>query len=101
MACGFLQFYLNICYLFMLQIATTKQKSRVNEPVMVDIKNPKIWNEVLEKPGMRKVPQKPSYYVPAKPKKSQFMKYFPGNGKPKSFYVIEKSKKPHYHRLLP
>ncbi|XP_067006686.2 uncharacterized protein [Anabrus simplex] len=41
-----------------------------------------------------------SYYVPQK--KNFFFKYFPGNGKPQSFYVMEKSKKPNYHhRLLP
>lgn len=41
-----------------------------------------------------------AYYVPAK--KASFRKYFSGNGKPKSFYVIEKNKKSaEYHRLLP
>lgn len=61
------------------------------------------WNEVLDKPekSTRNNYKKLSYYVPSKPKKSSFFKYFPGNGKPQSFYVIEKSKKPHYHRLLP
>lgn len=43
----------------------------------------------------------PNYYVPAIPKQNSFYKYFTGNGKPKSFYVIEKSKKPsRLHRLL-
>ncbi|GBP29189.1 hypothetical protein EVAR_20550_1 [Eumeta japonica] len=42
-----------------------------------------------------------AYYVPAK-KKTSFRKYFSGNGKPKSFYVIEKdNKSTEYHRLLP
>ncbi|KAJ8923118.1 hypothetical protein NQ315_001671 [Exocentrus adspersus] len=67
----------------------------------VDIQDPESWNEVLDKPVKEKKPLKPSYYVPAKPKKSGFTKYFAGNGKPHSFYVIEKSKKAHYHRLLP
>ncbi|GLH13852.1 Uncharacterized protein GBIM_18335 [Gryllus bimaculatus] len=41
-----------------------------------------------------------SYYTPRR--KTMFQKLFQGNGKPHSFYVIEKSKKPiHYHRLLP
>lgn len=41
-----------------------------------------------------------AYYVPAK--KPSFRKYFSGNGKPKSFYIIEKNKKSaEYHRLLP
>lgn len=79
-----------------------RSKSRVSDTNYIDIQSPKIWNEVLDKPGkIRKSPHKPSYYVPAKPKKTSFMKYFPGNGKPQSFYVIEKSKKAHYHRLLP
>nr|CAD7256091.1 unnamed protein product [Timema shepardi] len=43
-----------------------------------------------------------SYYAPASPKKSMFQKNFSANGKPQSFYVIEKSKKPiYYQRLLP
>lgn len=66
-----------------------------------DYKQPESWNEVLDKPIKEKKPHKPYYYVPAKPKKSGFTKYFSGNGKPHSFYVIEKSKKAHYHRLLP
>lgn len=62
------------------------------------------WNEVLDKPEKmirNNNYKKLSYYVPSKPKKSSFFKYFPGNGRPQSFYVIEKSKKQHYHRLLP
>lgn len=44
----------------------------------------------------------PTYYVPVpvKQKKTSFHKYFAGNGKPHSFYVIEKSKKSHPHKLL-
>ncbi|PSN54116.1 hypothetical protein C0J52_09471 [Blattella germanica] len=48
--------------------------------------------------------QKPSvsYYSPVTQRKTMIQKYFSGNGKPQSFYVIEKSKKPaYYHRLLP
>lgn len=68
-----------------------------------DIKYTDSWNEVIDKPekNTRTNYKKLSYYVPSKPKKSSFFKYFPGNGKPQSFYVIEKSKKQHYHRLLP
>lgn len=48
----------------------------------------------------------PSYYAPAK--KQNFHKYFPSNGKPKSFYIIEnnvrkadQNKKPvSYHNLI-
>lgn len=42
-----------------------------------------------------------SYYTPVTQRKT-IQKYFSGNGKPQSFYVIEKSKKPaYYQRLLP
>lgn len=67
----------------------------------LDFSNPESWNDVLDKPLKEKKPEKPSYYVPVKPKKSNFNKYFAGNGKPHSFYVIENSRKAHYHRLLP
>lgn len=84
------------------KIASAKNKSRLNDSNIIDIQNPATWNEVLDKPVKERKPSKPSYYVPVKPKKAgSFMKYFPGNGKPHSFYVIEKSKKAHYHRLLP
>lgn len=58
----------------------------------------------------------PTYYAPAKQKKKATMhhdsgavakssssnKYFPGNGKPKSFYVIKKNDhKPYYQKLIP
>ncbi|CAH1154657.1 unnamed protein product [Phaedon cochleariae] len=75
----------------------SKHRSKAND---LD-RHPEIWNDVLDKPGKDRKPQKPSYYVPSKPKKSGITKYFPGNGKPHSFYVIEKSRKAHYHRLLP
>ncbi|XP_049817036.1 uncharacterized protein LOC109601842 [Aethina tumida] len=73
-----------------------KHKRRFSNPNTLE-----NWNEVLDKGDRERKPQKPSYYIPAKPKKSNVMKYFSGNGKPHSFYVIEKSKKAHYHRLLP
>lgn len=83
------------------KIVETKQKSRTSD-VDIDLDHPESWNEVFDKPvHPNKKPLKPSYYVPQKPKKSNFMKYFPGNGKPHSFYVIEKNKRAHYHRLLP
>lgn len=54
----------------------------------------------------------PTYYAPAKQKKKIAIvdhkettgsnKYFPGNGKPKSFYVIKKNQhKPFYQKLIP
>lgn len=45
-----------------------------------------------------------SYYAPiaAKTGPASIHKNFPGNGKPKAFYVMEKSRKPvYYHPLLP
>lgn len=55
----------------------------------------------------------PTYYAPAKqkkkatmvdsatPAKSSSSKHFPGNGKPKSFYVIKKNAhKPYYQQLI-
>ncbi|KAJ8941066.1 hypothetical protein NQ314_010503 [Rhamnusium bicolor] len=84
-----------------LKKMASKHKSRGKDYNDIDIQNPESWNEVLDKPMKEKKTLKPSYYVPAKPKKSSFTKFFPGNGKPHSFYVIEKSKKAHYHRLLP
>jgi len=46
--------------------------------------------------------QKPSvsYYAPAHQRRTTIQKYFSGNGKPHSFYVIEKSKKPSYYQRL-
>ncbi|XP_049854146.1 uncharacterized protein LOC126335190 [Schistocerca gregaria] len=43
-----------------------------------------------------------SFYAPKMSrKKAVFHKYFPGNGKPQSFYVIAKAKKPaSYHKLM-
>ncbi|KAK6623835.1 hypothetical protein RUM44_010691 [Polyplax serrata] len=59
--------------------------------------NDKYVNEVSKKTRTRG----PNFYVPAIPKQNSFHKYFTGNGKLKSFYVIEKSKKPtRLHRLL-
>lgn len=84
-----------------LKKIASKSKSKGKGIEDLDLQNPERWNEVLDKPLKEKKPLKPSYYVPAKPKKSSFTKYFPGNGKPHSFYVIEKSKKAHFHRLLP
>ncbi|KAL1130417.1 hypothetical protein AAG570_011665 [Ranatra chinensis] len=34
-----------------------------------------------------------SYYKPKKPSKQAFHKYFPGNGRPHSLYIIERSRK--------
>ncbi|XP_074040869.1 uncharacterized protein [Leptinotarsa decemlineata] len=82
------------------KIVSKHPKSKFNE-YSANFGHSERWNDVLDKPERDRKPHKPSYYVPAKTKKSGFTKYFPGNGKPHSFYVIEKSRKAHYHRLLP
>lgn len=57
------------------------------------------WNETDDD---KSIYRKATYYGPKKPSKHAFRKYFAGNGKPHSFYVMEKSKKPAtVHRLLP
>lgn len=88
---------------------------------LIDIKSIPTWsnpwdeNDTLEKAfGKHQVTQPdddlmklfkkktPTYYAPAKQKKSDTTKYFPGNGKPKSFYVIKKNQhKPFYQKLIP
>lgn len=88
------------------------QLSRHDDSDIFDIQKTPTWtynhntNESHDKSEylkpLKHVKKTPTYYVPAKPKKNSFMKYFSGNGRPKSFYVIEKSKKPsHFQRLLP
>lgn len=83
----------------------------VNE--LIDIKNIPTWsnpweNETIEK-AFGKIDDEtkaykkksPSYYAPAKPT-ANAKKYFPGNGKPKSFYVLKKNHhKPYYQKLIP
>lgn len=65
-----------------------------------DIKKQSTWDENEEDDPT--LYRKTSYYRPRRPTKHTFYKYFTGNGRPQSFYVIEKSKKPvTYHRLLP
>lgn len=68
---------------------------------LLDIKNIPTWSdpwneahtdqEELEKKYKKK--KAPVFYAPAK-KNKKVQKYFPGNGKPKSFYVMQKSKSP-------
>lgn len=55
-------------------------------------------DNAIEKIPITKIYHKtPSYYSPVK---DTFHKYFPGNGKPKSFYIIDKNKKTHKHKIL-
>lgn len=94
-------------------------KSKYSNDVidLVDIKHIPTWskpweNDTIEK-SFRKTNhlendvnyknQSPSYYAP-RPKKSHnsVHKYFPGNGKPKSFYIMnKKNQKPRYQKLIP
>ncbi|KAI4457023.1 hypothetical protein MML48_8g00007649 [Holotrichia oblita] len=103
-------YHWNIPVLKKINSAKILHKTRLNNKA-ANFKNSDSWNDVLDKPAKDKKTKKgdkilnlkkQSFYVPTKPKKSSFFKYFPGNGKPKSFYVIDSSKKKaHYHRLLP
>lgn len=88
---------------------------------LIDIKSIPTWsnpwdeNDTLEKAlgnhhptqideDLMKVLKKktPTYYAPAKQKKSNTANFFAGNGKPKSFYVIKKNQhKPFYQKLIP
>lgn len=85
------------------------------EDELLDIKHIPTWTKPWENEAMDKhiVPnsktseklikkKSPSYYAPTKPKHTGFKKYFSGNGKPKSFYVIDnKNHKPiQYHKLI-
>lgn len=91
-----------------LKISPEMEKDHQNDlPVVQKHKNKSFFrkkmndnyaNEVLSEKTRK---YSPSFYSPTIPKQNSFHKYFPGNGKPKSFYVIEKSEKPsRYHRLL-
>lgn len=83
---------------------------------MIDIKNIPTWNknESIEKGFDKKhtivnneplnvfKKSSPSYYAPVKQKKSSYARYFPGNGKPKGFYIIKNNQhKPLYQNLIP
>lgn len=78
------------------------------EDELLDIKTIPTWsdpwdNDTLDKQYLDEMKKKaakktPTYYAPTKMKKMQ--KYFPGNGKPNSFYVMKKSKTPIYYQKL-
>lgn len=88
------------------------------EDDLIDIKHIPTWQKPWENEAMDKhlikntglnghtekmiKKKSPSYYAPTKPKHTNFKKYFSGNGKPKSFYVIDnKNHKPiQYHKLI-
>lgn len=83
---------------------------------LIDIKDTPTWtkpweNETIEKSfgkssmmGFKKSLKRksPTYYAPTHAvNKNSFNKYFPGNGKPKGFYVIkENQKKPLYYKNI-
>ncbi|KAM3959183.1 LOW QUALITY PROTEIN: uncharacterized protein ACR2FA_006718 [Aphomia sociella] len=79
------------------KLAKNRPQARFDDDV-VDVESTPTWPK-----GVNNHPNSLdalAYYVPAK--KTSFRKYFSGNGKPKSFYIIEKNKKTaEYHRLLP
>lgn len=79
------------------KLAKNRPQARFDDDV-VDVESTPTWPK-----GANNHPNSIdalAYYVPAK--KTSFRKYYSGNGKPKSFYVIEKNKKgAEYHRLLP
>ncbi|CAG9785906.1 unnamed protein product [Diatraea saccharalis] len=79
------------------KIAKNRPQARFDDDI-VDVESTPTWpkgvNDHLNSLNSL------AYYVPTK--KTSFRKYFSGNGKPKSFYIIEKNKKSaEYHRLLP
>lgn len=77
--------------------------------------SPSMWheNETMDKSSMysysgnddderAKILKKkstPSYYAPIKKSNSKLHKYFPSNGKPKSFYVMKNNEKS-FHSLI-
>lgn len=78
------------------KFAKNRPQARFDDD-MVDVESTPTWPKPNKHPNSLDAL---AYYVPAK--KTSFRKYFSGNGKPKSFYIIEKNKKDtEYHKLLP
>ncbi|XP_068632102.1 uncharacterized protein [Battus philenor] len=79
------------------KIAKTRPQARFDDDV-IDVESTPTWPK-----GANNHPnsiEALAYYVPAK--KPSLRKYYSGNGKPKSFYVLEKNKhSAQYHKLLP
>lgn len=76
-------------------------KSGFHDSDIFNIDKQATWNDTDDE---KSTYRKASFYAPKKPSKHPFRKYFPGNGKPHSFYVIEKNihnKPMSVHRLLP
>lgn len=103
--------------------SNSRYSNDVND--LIDIKHIPTWSKPWENETVEKSLPKtyrrhsanfaknksPSFYVPARSKKNNAKnktndnnasKYFPGNGKPKSFYVLKKkSQKPYYKKIIP
>ncbi|XP_046733751.1 uncharacterized protein LOC124404000 [Diprion similis] len=87
-----------------------KNKDHINRLVWNTLVNDPVQNSLYTSGSLMQRQKKhrkksaTSYYAPfaAKSGSTSMHKNFPGNGKPKAFYVIEKSRKPvYYHPLLP
>ncbi|XP_045448722.1 uncharacterized protein LOC123657188 [Melitaea cinxia] len=77
------------------KLAKNRPQARFDDDV-VNVESTPTWPKINHPNSIEAL----AYYVPSK--KSSFRKYFSGNGKPKSFYVIDKDKNSaEYHRLLP
>ncbi|XP_045497625.1 uncharacterized protein LOC123695751 [Colias croceus] len=77
------------------KLAKNRPQARLNDDNIVDVESTPTWPK--RHPNSIEAM---AYYVPAK--KPSFRKYYSGNGKPKSFYVLEKNKSAvEYHKLLP
>ncbi|XP_011311059.1 uncharacterized protein [Fopius arisanus] len=86
----------------MLYHLADNSKDRLNTWISNDLHGMKTSG--LQKPKKHRKKAAMSYYAPitAKTGSTSIHKNFPGNGKPKAFYVMEKSRKPvYYHPLLP
>lgn len=81
-------------------------KNDVDVAELIDMKNTPTWSKPWENDTAEKSYSKygaadtksfkrksPTYYAPVKSKKNNIHNYFPGNGKPKGFYVIQQNKK--------
>ncbi|XP_050683513.1 uncharacterized protein LOC126978596 [Leptidea sinapis] len=76
------------------KLAKNRPQARLNDDV-INVEGTPTWTK-----GHPNSIEAMAYYVPAK--KPSFRKYYSGNGKPKSFYVLEKNKMAaEYHKLLP
>ncbi|XP_046412033.1 uncharacterized protein LOC124175677 [Neodiprion fabricii] len=87
-----------------------EDKDQINRLVWNTLLNDQVQNSMytsgnfLQRQKKHRKKSATSYYAPftTKSGSTSIQKNFSGNGKPKAFYVIEKSRKPvYYHHLLP